>query len=166
MHDLEGNLGVFEPIPVFQMLNLAQATGELELKVEDNSASVFFDHGNVSFAAIANRPMRLGEYLVKEGLLDKKELAKTLRKTRKGKRLGAMLVEEGLVEEEVLHQAIVEQIKEVIYNVVRWREGRFVYTKGKTPKKQDIRIDIPLDHLMLEGLKRMDEEQKQSPHSG
>jgi hypothetical protein len=41
---------------------------------------------------------------------------------------------------------------------VRWRGGRFRFTSGRKPKSQDVFIDIPLDHLILEGLKRLDEE--------
>lgn len=156
--DLKGNLRVFEPISVFQMLNLSLATGELLLKIKGNAASVFFDRGKVTYAEIANRPVRLGEYLVGEGLISRKQLEGCLAKREEGKKLGSILVEEGVLDEGTLERAIEEQIKEVIYEVVKWREGLFVFTAGKRPSAQDIFIDIPLDHLMLEGLKRMDEE--------
>ena len=48
--DLEGNLTIFEPISVFQLINLAQATGALTLDVGDNSAKVFFEGGSVTYA--------------------------------------------------------------------------------------------------------------------
>ena len=57
-----------------------------------------------------------------------------------------------------LRRAIEEQIKEVVYEIVRWRAGRFRFTSGRKPKAQDVFIDIPLDYLILEGLKRLDEE--------
>ena len=47
---------------------------------------------------------------------------------------------------------------EVVYEVVRWRKGWFQFGAGKKPTAQDVFIDIPLDNLMLEGLKRLDEE--------
>jgi len=53
-----------------------------------------------------------------------------------------------------------EQIKEVIFEIVRWQDGSFSFYKDKQPARQEIRIDIPLDHLMLEGLKRLDEERE------
>ncbi|MEJ2720848.1 MAG: DUF4388 domain-containing protein, partial [bacterium] len=57
-------------------------------------------------------------------------------------------------------RAIEEQILDVIYEVVRWQSGTFSFEKGKTAPPREIRIDIPLDHLLLEGLKRLDEEKE------
>jgi hypothetical protein len=160
--DLEGNLRVFEPVSVFQMLNLAQASGELALEASHNSARLFFDHGNVTFAEIANKPMRLGEYLVKKGLISKEDLEKALQMKPKGKRIGRVLVARKVIEEAALRSAIEDQIKDVVYEVVRWREGKFGFKSGAKPQAQDVKIDVPLDHLMLEGLKRMDEAGEES----
>ena len=160
MRDLEGNLASFEPISVLQLLNLAQATGELELKVRGNKARIYFDQGNVTFAEISNRPFKLGEYLVGQDLVDDDKLEELLKNKPRRKRLGALLIESGLIKEDELRRAVEEQIKESIYQIVRWHKGRFVFSRDKKPKAQDILIDIPLDHLMLEGLKRLDEERE------
>jgi len=160
MRDLEGSLKVFDPSSVLQWLNLAESTGELELSVWNNSATIFFSRGHVTFASIANRPVKLGEYLVKEGLLDRKDLEKALKGKGRRKKLGDLLVESGAIERAALSRAVEEQIKEVIYEVVRWEDGRFRFSSGKMPDDQDVLIDVPLDHLMLEGLKRLDEEKE------
>jgi hypothetical protein len=163
MSDLKGNLAVFQPISVMQMLNLAGATGELRLLGGGNSASVFFEKGNLTFAGIKNRPVRLGEYLVRKGLIPQTALDEALRKRPAGrKRIGALLVEAGHIEETGLRRAVVEQIKDVIYEVVRWQAGSFSFCRDRKPAPQEILIDIPLDHLMLEGLKRLDEERENS----
>ena len=117
--DLEGNLSIFEPIAVFQLINLAQATGELSLDVGDNSARVFFDGGSVTYAEISNRKIKLGEYLVRHKLVTQKNLDKVLVKNRKGKKIGRLLVENEIIDEKELQSAIGEQIKEVVYEVVR-----------------------------------------------
>jgi len=156
--DLEGNLSIFEPIAVFQLINLAQATGELSLDVGDNSARVFFDGGSVTYAEISNRKIKLGEYLVRHKLVTQKNLDKVLVKNRKGKKIGRLLVENEIIDEKELQSAIGEQIKEVVYEVVRWKKGWFQFSDGKQPAAQDVFIDIPLDSLILEGLKRLDEE--------
>ena len=156
--DLEGNLVVFEPISVFQLISLAQATGELSLDVGDNSARVFFEGGSVTYAEISNRKVKLGEYLVQQKLVTQKSLDKILVKNRKGKKLGRLLVEGEAIDEPSLRSAIEEQIKEVVYEVVRWKKGWFQFSADKKPGEQDVFIDIPLDSLILEGLKRLDEE--------
>ena len=143
-----------------QLINLAQSTGRLDFKSPENSASVYFERGNVTFARIANRPLKIGEYLVKAGVVEKDVVDELVRK-RTRKKLGVLLVESGAVGQEELRRAVEDQIKDVIYEIVRWREGTFIFRSGSTPKRQDIFIDIPLDHLMLEGLKRLDEEREQ-----
>lgn len=158
MSDLDGNLKIFGPITALQMPNLAQASGRLELKTESNSARVFFEKGNVTYADMADQPMRLGEYLLREGVITRSVLDKTLALKPKGKRLGNVLVEAGVIGEADLQSALKEQIKEVIYEIVRWQEGRFIFTSGERPQDTEVLIDSPLDHLMLEGLKRLDEE--------
>jgi hypothetical protein len=156
--DLRGNLAVFGPISILQLINLAQSTGELTFESGANTARVYFDNGSVTFAEIADRRVKLGEYLVGQGLVTRELLDRALVERDGRKRLGTVLVEIGAIEARVLRRAIEEQIKEVMYELVRWKGGRFRFTSGRRPKAQDIFIDIPLDHLILEGLKRLDEE--------
>jgi hypothetical protein len=155
--DLKGKLSIFDPTTVFQMLNLAQLTGKLQLKVESNSARIYFKGGNIIFAELTKNARKLGEYLIEKGLIDEKQLQRALKKKPKNKRLGKLLVADGVIEEEMLQSAVENQIKEVVYEVVRWRDGWFTFSNGEKPKSEDIFLDVPTDHLMLEGLKRMDE---------
>jgi len=161
MPDLEGNLSVFQPISVMQMLNLAGATGELVIVGETNSANIFFESGNVTFAGITNRPLKIGEYLVREGLVTESALDGVLKKRgRRKTRIGDLLIEAKLIERSQLESAVEQQITDVVYEVVRWQSGRFAFEKNKKPPARETRIDIPLDHLLLEGLKRLDEERE------
>jgi hypothetical protein len=139
-------------------MNLERTTGELTFEIEGNSARIYFDRGSVTYAEIADRRMKLGEYLLSQGLITSAALERGLEVQGIRRRLGAVLVETGAIEASVLSGVIEEQIKEVVYEVVGWRAGRFRFSNGRRPKTQDVFIDIPLDHLILEGLKRLDEE--------
>jgi hypothetical protein len=124
---------------------------------------VYFEKGNVTFAGIKNRPVKLGEYLVRDGLISRAVLDEVLRRRpSQGKRIGALLVEAGHINEAGLKKAVLEQVKDVIYEIVRWNDGKFQFKRDREPANQEVRIDIPLDHLMLEGLKRLDEERESS----
>lgn len=156
--DLRGNSAVFGPISILQLINLSQSTGELVFENGENAARVYFENGSVSYAEIANRRMKLGEHLISQGLITRERLERALAEKDRATRLGTALVEMGAIDARTLRRAIEEQIKEVVYEIVRWRTGRFRFTKDRRPKAQDVFIDIPLDHLILEGLKRLDEE--------
>jgi len=155
--DLKGKLSIFDPATVFQMLNLTRLSGELRFKTERNSARIYFEDGNIIFAEIADNPVKIGQRLIDKGLIDEEQLERALRKKPKRKRIGKVLVADGAIEQETLQSVVVTQIKEVVYEVIRWRDGWFTFTSGKRPKTKDIFLDVPTDHLMLEGLKRMDE---------
>ena len=102
--------------------------------------------------------MKLGEYLVQQGLISRETLDHALVAKKDKTKLGTVLVAMGAVDTLTLRRALEEQVKEVVYEVVRWRSGSFRFTAGRKPKNQEVSIDIPLDHLILEGLKRLDEE--------
>lgn len=156
--ELEGSLAVFEPVNVFQVLNMARVSGELSLDAGHNSAHVYFEEGDVVFAEINHRPVKLGEYLVRNKVITQKELDSVLIRDRRGKRIGGLLVENGILDEDQLVAALEEQVKEVIYEVVRWEKGWFRFALGKDSPSTEVSINIPLENLMLEGVKRMDEE--------
>ncbi len=156
--DLRGNLAIFGPISVLQLINLEQTSGELTFESSGNTAHIYFERGSVTYAEIADRRMKLGEFLLSRGLITRDDLDRGLDAQGLRRRLGAVLVEMGALDQATLGNAIEEQIKEVVYEVVRWRAGRFRFTNGRRPKSQDVFIDIPLDYLILEGLKRLDEE--------
>lgn len=156
--DLRGSLLVFEPISVLQFLNLSSVTGELKFEVKGNSARVYFDAGTVTYAEISTRRFRLGEFLVAKELISREALDIVLSTRNKGEMIGAALLRLGAIDEQVLRTTIEEHMREVIYEVVRWRKGSFGFVSGRKPSARDVVIGMPLENLMLEGLKRMDEE--------
>jgi hypothetical protein len=48
-------------------------------------------------------------------------------------------------------------MKEVVYEVLAWRKGQFIFFNDVLPQDEDILLEVKLDHLILEGLKRLDE---------
>ena len=75
--------------------------------------------------------------------------------------LGERLVEASAVPVEAVRDAVRAQIREVVYEVVRWSAGRFVFVAGERPRDEDILLDVPTDELMMEGLRRLDEGTRQ-----
>lgn len=157
MQDLEGNLEVFEPVAVLQMVNLARVTGKLRMARARTVATVFFERGNITFAELTTRTWTFGENLVRQGHGGRKTLGRLLRYKDAWKKLGDRLVQTRAVRADTGREAVGTQIREVIYELLRWNEGRFVFVRGERPKDEKVLLDVPLDEVMMEGLRRLDE---------
>jgi len=158
--DLGGNLAVIEPSMIFQVTGICALTGKMKLITVDNVASFWFREGGLLFATIDTRKKKLGEFLTENGMVTVKQLDDALDESRSAggrKRIGDVLIERGDLDYETLEKAIHEQIKEVVYEVLPWNSGQFVFFNGVEPENEDILLDIRMDHLILEGLKRIDE---------
>jgi hypothetical protein len=162
--DLRGRIDLFGVANVFQLLHLAEATGKLVLVGPAHKARVYFHQGNLIYARTDARMERLGEYLVRRGILTPTQLegAKMKAELTKFRRIGAILVESGSLSEDQLKAAVQDQIKEVVYQLVGMTEGTFAFYSQIFPENEDILLDVSLDYLMLEGLRKLDEMQK--PH--
>ena len=158
--ELQGDLSTFKPHMVLQIVDHAHASGELVFQTDENAAGIFFKSGRVQFASIKNRPIRLGVLLLNKGHISQEQLEEALSIQSAGKRLGKVLIENGFIDNATLRKVIQDQIKEVIYTIMGWNEGRFFFIKDRHPKNQDILIDTPIDSLMLEGIVRLDEQSR------
>lgn len=159
--DLGGNLSVVEPSMVFQIASICELSGELKLITRDNVASFYFKDGELIYATIDTRKKKLGQFLIEKGYIDEDQLEEALSEYKSKKvdeRIGNFLVKKGYLEYEALVSAMQDQMKEVVYEVLPWKKGQFVFFNLIEPMKEDILLDIRMDYLLLEGLKRMDEE--------
>ncbi|MDD4857353.1 MAG: DUF4388 domain-containing protein [Candidatus Krumholzibacteria bacterium] len=158
--DLGGDLSIIEPSVAFQIMSFAGLTGELKLVTADNVASFYFKEGGLIYATIDTRRKKLGRFLIEKGWITEEQLNKVLREyapKEKYGRIGHALIARGYLDYNSLASAIQEQMKEVVYEVLSWKKGQFIFFKGILPQDEDILLDVKLDHLILEGLKRLDE---------
>jgi hypothetical protein len=158
--DFAGNLELLEPTTVFQIFNLSPLTGSLKFITEANLARLYFKEGKLIFAAIETKKVKLGEYLVKKGLITQEQLSGSLHAYRHEQgmvRVGRIMVERGYLSEEALDEAVKELMQEVVMEVITWRQGHFIFQRGLEPRGEDILMDARLDHLILEATRRMDD---------
>jgi hypothetical protein len=157
--DLNGRIELFGVANVFQFMQLAQATGKLVLIGDSHRARVYFHEGNLIYARTDATTERLGDYLVRAGVLEQAQLDRLdlQAELSTGRRIGSILVDRGILTEEQLKTAVRNQIKEVVFRLMRLDEGIFAFHSNIYPKNEDILLDVSLDYLMLEGVRKMDE---------
>ncbi|MBN2070968.1 MAG: DUF4388 domain-containing protein [Candidatus Krumholzibacteriota bacterium] len=158
--DFGGDLSVLDPSMVFQVASVCGLTGKLKLITIENVASFFIKDGELIYATIDTRKKKLGQFLIEKGYIDQVKLDEALDEYKHGKgmeRIGNILIRHGYLDFESLQNAMQEQMKEVVYEVLTWKTGQFVFFNKVTPEHEDIFLDIKMDYLILEGLKRIDE---------
>jgi hypothetical protein len=158
--DFGGELSVLDPSMTFQIANLCALTGKMTFMTVDNIASCWFDEGHLLYATIDTRKKKIGQFLIEKKVITAQQLEEALEESKsKGgtTRVGIILLQRGYLDRERLVAAIQDQIKEVVYEVLHWKNGQFVFFNGVKPEEEDILLDIRTDHLILEGLKRLDE---------
>lgn len=117
--------------------------------------------GRPVFARTNATSVRMGELLVHHGVITREalELALAMQSDDPGERLGAMLVSSGAASRDQVAIAVREVVKRIVYGVLLWREGEFRFVPGPVAG-EDVKLELELDRLILEGLRQADEERR------
>lgn len=144
---------------VLQLLAMGKKTGCLSVADRNNFGYIFFDQGLITYASIVNRRDRLGDILVKGGLVTPEQLEAAIERQRshRDKRLGELLVEGGALSREELERYMRIQIEEAVYFLFTWSQGTFSFESDVKPETQDFLVRIGPESLLLEGARRVDE---------
>ena len=156
---IKGSLKEASLPDVLQLLAMGKKTGCLSVTHRSNFGYIFFEKGRISYASIVNRRDRLGDMLVKNGVVSQAELESAIgaQSKQRDKRIGELLIEQGALTREELHQYVRRQIEEAVYFLFTWTQGSFNFEAEVRPEEQDLLVSINPESLLLEGARRMDE---------
>ena len=155
---IKGSLKEASLADVCQLLALGQKTGCLSITDKSRFGQIFFDRGRITYARIVNRRDRIGDLLVRDGLLTQEQLtsALELQSEQPDRRLGEVLIGRGFLSQKDLQLYIRMQIEEAIYHLFTWARGNFFFEADELPDA-DIVVSISPDSLLLEAARRVDE---------
>jgi hypothetical protein len=72
--------------------------------------------------------------------------------------LGEQLVHEGFITADDLSRALTRQTSEIIYEMLRWSDGRYRFEHSvNPPEAQGAQLGLPVESMVLEGFRRVDE---------
>jgi tetratricopeptide (TPR) repeat protein len=156
---IKGSLREASLPDVLQLLSMGKKTGCLSVTHRNNFGSIYFERGRICHAGIVNRRDRLGDILVKSGIITQEQLdsAIDLQSRDRDKRLGQLMIEQGMISAEDLERHILMQVEEAVYFLFTWSEGSFSFEADVMPEEQDLQISINPESLLLEGARRVDE---------
>lgn len=155
---IKGSLREASLADVCQLLALGFKTGCLSVADGSRFGQIFFERGRITFARIVNRRDRLGDLLVRDGVLAQSQLDEVLEHQVRepDRRLGELLVAHGLISRSDLGRYVRLQIEEAIYHLFTWSRGNFYFEVDEQPDA-DILVSINPESLMLEAARRVDE---------
>lgn len=157
---IEGHLEDVSLADICQLLAMGRKTGCLTVTDRSAFGYIYFEDGRVIYANVLNRPDRLGELLVRNGVIDRDDLSASMEQQARepGRRLGQIMVERGDLTEEELHHYIRVQVEEAVYHLFAWEQGSFHFAPDEKPEEEGIAIvSINPESLLLEGARRVDE---------
>ena len=157
---LSGRIGPFSVVDVLQFLSLSRVTGKLVLDTRREKARIYFHDGALVYARREGPTERLGDRLVRLGLVTASQIAGAdirVEINPDKRRIGQILVEAGSLDQARLQQVVRDQILETVYHILGLGAGEFRFFADVLPDGEDILLDVSLDLLLLEGLKKMDE---------
>jgi len=156
-----GNLRTMPFADLLQWVSQSKKTGTLAIDGSLHSKKVYFRDGQVVAASSDNPKEYLSYFLVGWGFLEEDELQELLdMQDRHGTMLGELLVIVGRVTREELLHVLRVKTEEVIFDLFLWDEGEFRFLDNILPAKRFQPLDLAVDVLILEGVRRQDEWQR------
>src|SRR5688500_8425299 len=119
---IKGSLKEASLPDVLQLLAMGKKTGCLSVTHRNNFGYIYFDKGRICYASIVNRRDRLGDILLKGGLISSGQLEQAIssQEKQRDKRLGELLISQGALQSAVLEQQMKCQIEEAVSCIYIW----------------------------------------------
>jgi tetratricopeptide (TPR) repeat protein len=98
--------------------------------------------------------------LVRSGKVGEADLNRAQEMQQRGdrRRLGEILLDMGSITGRELERQVRQQVEEVVFELMSWREGYFSFVEGPLPTVGgDSTLRLPTEALLMEGARRIDE---------
>ncbi|HEX3760110.1 MAG TPA: DUF4388 domain-containing protein [Kofleriaceae bacterium] len=159
---LRGDLRVVPLAEVLQLLDVQEQSGVLTVERSDARVDIYFRRGRVDQATATGVPEEflLGRFVLDAAVMQRADFEAFLEsRTGQPKLIGQQLVKLGYLAEADLKTCLVRQSSELIYEILRWRHGRFRFAAGaELPASViDAALGLDVEAVLMEGYRRVDE---------
>jgi hypothetical protein len=146
---LKGNLADEQLVDVLQFIHAGKRSGCLTMTGEKGRGVVVFRDGDIVMATIEGSEDTLGVMLAERGIVSAEDISRAIEAQRgpmAGVPLGQILVRMGLVTNEELKRVLHDRIRNVIYELIPWTDGEYVFGDHELTMFGD--VAVPLDEIM------------------
>jgi CheY-like chemotaxis protein len=161
---LRGDLRVVPLAEVLQLLDVQEQSGALTVERTGARVAIYFRRGRVDQAMAEGVPdeFLLGRFVLDAELMGRADFDAFMESRSQHtttRLIGQQLVKLGHLAEADLKSCLARQSSELIYEILRWRHGRFRFAAGLElpPPVIDAALGLDVEAVLMEGYRRVDE---------
>ncbi len=137
-------------------LSAAERTGVLTVRAHSVVRTVSLREGQPVFATSNDRDERFNGVLLQKNLVSLPDLMRAVEKmVRESRRLGEILVREGMLTQAKVAEGLRFQITDILCHVLPIRDGDITFSEQPVPPHDDIGFRTPVNSLIREALFRV-----------
>jgi hypothetical protein len=153
---LSADVRAFPLADVLAMLHDAGKSGFLCFGEGELQKSVYLHRGEVVFATSNQTVDRLGECLLRAGIVELEQLCEAERCWTPPTRFGKVLVERGFLTPRELWNGVKHQVEEIVRSLFSHTAGCLHFWEGLVQPDNVVRLSLPTRRLIAEGLELRD----------
>jgi hypothetical protein len=144
----KGSLKETSPMKLLLTVFEQGLTGILYLKHDDVLKVLYFTRGKLIWAISNSEEDKLENILVAKNLVDLPNILKVKKESHVSESIGKLLVEKGLITLEELIETSKAQLKRIIYDVFKWKDGGFQFMKDAPPERL-LSLDMSITDFII-----------------
>jgi hypothetical protein len=154
---LVGLLGNVSVADLLSFFNMFRKTGILRFALSGGNKDLYFQQGEIVFAASTFPEEEMGEILFGLGKVDREVMQKARQLARGGTSVGKILVKRGAITPRDLWLAARSLVEAIVFNLFSFDAGSFSFQARALEKEDIVRLSMSTQNLIMEGLQRVDE---------
>ena len=153
---LSADVGSFPLADLLSLVHSAGKSGFLAFSKDGVEKAVYLNRGEVVFASSNQQSDRLGECLMRAGLITLDQLRDTESRWSPTDRFGKILVERGALTARELWNGVKDQVEVIVRSLFAYTEGFVHFWEGEVEPDNVVRLSLPTRRLIAEGLEQRD----------
>src|SRR5262245_60573186 len=147
----------FSLADVMQLVHVSGKSGFLLFEHAHCEKCVYLHAGEVVLASSNQRIDRLGESLVRAGVISAEDFASASAIYRPPGQFGRLLVQRGVLSPRELWDGVKRQVEEIVRSLFAFGGGQVLFWEGEVRPDNVVRLALPTGRLIEEGLEHRDE---------
>jgi Domain of unknown function (DUF4388) len=155
---LQGDLAKIQLPDVLSFVSMIRETGKLVVRRAHLERTIHWKEGEIIFASSSSPEHSLGQFLLRNGKITSEQYEESKRRVTPQLRHGKLLVQMGAISPKDLWWGVKNQVLEIIYSIIGWKDGDFAFYEASDELAQErIVLQINTSSVIMEGIRRLDE---------